>query len=73
MHIVAIGWLYVTVLMALTESSVVAGILSFLFYGLGPVTLLLWLSGYRARRRVSGSSQEPTSRPHRVDDDMAER
>ena len=43
MYIIAIGWLYVTVLMALTETSVVAGVLTFLFYGLFPVALLVWL------------------------------
>jgi hypothetical protein len=51
MYIVAIGWLYVTVLVALNETSVVAGIASFLFYGLLPCGLLLWLGGSRARRQ----------------------
>ena len=54
MYIVAIGWLYVTVLMALTEASVTAGILTLLFYGLLPLALLLWLCGGPARRRRSG-------------------
>ena len=51
MYIIAIGWLYVTVLVALNETSVVAGIASFLFYGLLPCGLLLWLGGSRARRQ----------------------
>ena len=51
MYIVAIGWLYVTVLVALNETSVVAGIASFLFYGLLPCGLLLWLGGSRVRRQ----------------------
>ena len=51
MYIIAIGWLYVTVLVALNEPSVVAGIASFLFYGLLPCGLLLWLGGGRARRQ----------------------
>jgi hypothetical protein len=50
-YIIAIGWLYVTVLMALTEGSVVAGLLSLTFYGLLPVALLLWLFGGPTRRR----------------------
>jgi hypothetical protein len=53
MHIIAIGWLYVTVLMALTEQSVVAGVLTFVFYGLAPVALVLWLLGTPARRRAA--------------------
>jgi hypothetical protein len=51
MYIIAIGWLYVTVLVALNEPSVVAGIISFLFYGLLPCGLLLWLGGSRMRRQ----------------------
>lgn len=51
MYIVAIAWLYVTLLMALTEGSIVAGIATFLFYGLLPLALLLWLVGTPARRR----------------------
>jgi hypothetical protein len=50
MHIIAIGWIYVAGLMALTESSIVAGILSFVFYGLMPVALLSWIGGSRKRR-----------------------
>ena len=51
MYIVAIAWLYVTILMAATETSLVAGILSFVFYGLAPLALLLWLMGTPQRRR----------------------
>ena len=51
MYIVAIAWLYVTILMAATETSLVAGILSFVFYGLAPLALLLWLLGTPQRRR----------------------
>lgn len=51
MYIVAIGWLYVTVLMAATERSVTAGVLTFLAYGLAPLALLLWLFGGPRRRR----------------------
>ena len=51
MYIVAIAWLYVTILMAATEASLVAGILSFVFYGLAPLALLLWLMGTPQRRR----------------------
>lgn len=53
MHIIAIGWLYVTLLMALTETSVVAGALTFVFYGLAPVALILWLLGTPGRRRAA--------------------
>ncbi len=51
MYIIAIGWLYVTLLVAANEPSVIAGIISFLFYGLMPCALLLWLGGSKARRQ----------------------
>ena len=51
MYIVAIGWLWVVLMMAVTETSVTAGILTFFFYGLAPIALFLWLAGTPARRR----------------------
>lgn len=51
MYIVAIGWLYVAILMAITENSVVAGLASFFFWGLLPVGLLFYFGGTRHRRR----------------------
>lgn len=60
MYIIAIGWLYVTVLMAFTETSIVAGALTLFFYGLLPVSLLLWLlsSPVRRQRRRYREAQE---------------
>ncbi len=51
MYIVAIAWLYVVLMMSLTETSVVAGIATFVFYGLAPLSLFLWLVGTPQRRR----------------------
>ena len=51
MYIVAVAWLYVTLLMAVAERSVVAGVLTFVFYGLAPLLLLLWLFGIPRRAR----------------------
>lgn len=50
MYIIAIAWMYVVVLMAATEKSIAAGLLTFLFYGLLPCALLLWLLGVKHRR-----------------------
>lgn len=52
MYIVAIGWLYVVILMAFTEQNVTAGVLTFIFYGLAPCALLLWLFGGPMRSRA---------------------
>jgi hypothetical protein len=51
MYIIAIGWLYVTALVAANEATIVAGILSFIIYGLMPCALLLWLGGSKVRRQ----------------------
>jgi len=69
MHIIVIAWLYVTVLMALAESSVVAGILTLLFYGLVPTALLLWLFGGPVRRRAARLSQDASRTPSNGGDD----
>lgn len=51
-HIVAIAWLYVTILIAATEPSLVGGILTFVLYGLGPLALFLYLFGRRRKRSM---------------------
>lgn len=71
MYIIVIGWLYVTVLMALTENSVVAGILTLTFYGLLPSALLLWLFGgpMRRRRRATRLAGESGGKESGADDE----
>ena len=51
MYLIPIAWLYVVVLVAASEDTVVAAVLTFLFWGLAPLALFLWLSGTPARRR----------------------
>jgi TRAP-type C4-dicarboxylate transport system permease small subunit len=48
--IIVIGWLYVTILVAANEPTVISGIISFLFYGALPCGLLLYFAGSRVRR-----------------------
>lgn len=76
MYIVAIAWLYVTLMMAATESSVVAGVLTFLFYGLLPCALFIWLFSTPQRRRnrrakesaePGASIEQPLDQPDRTD------
>lgn len=65
MYIVAIAWLYVTLMMALTEPSITAGVLTFTFYGLLPCALLLWVIGtpQRRRNRLMRSLQQSPRQP----------
>ena len=50
MYIIVIAWLYVVVLMAATEKNLVSSILTFLFYGLIPCAILLWILGVNHRK-----------------------
>jgi hypothetical protein len=61
MYIVAIAWLYVTLLMAVTERNVVAGVMTFLAYGFLPLALLLWLLGGPRRRRRRDAGDDGAS------------
>ena len=63
MHIVAIAWLYVTSMMAITEKNITAGVLTFVFYGLAPTALLLWLGGTRRRRRTAKQKAATSNKP----------
>jgi hypothetical protein len=63
MYVIAIGWLYVTLLMAATEANLTAGVLTFYLpakrnpryakrlYGAAPLALFLWVMGTPQRRR----------------------
>jgi hypothetical protein len=59
MYIVAIAWLYVVVLMTLTETSFIAGLVTLVFYGIAPLALFLWLMGTPERRRRQRSREQP--------------
>ncbi len=58
MHLVAIAWLYVALMMALAEAShsggsLLGAVLTFFLYGLGPLALVLYLMATPARRRAA--------------------
>ena len=50
MWIVALGWIYVVALMAATEPSVVAGIMTFFGYCVLPLSLVFYVTGSKRRR-----------------------
>jgi len=58
MHIVAIGWMYVVLMMSLTEKSFVAGAMTFMFYGVVPVGIIWYLSGSGKRRFRARAAQQ---------------
>lgn len=67
MYIVAIAWLYVVLMMAITETSFVAGMLTLLFYGLAPMALFFWLVGTPQRRRSRKAAEQQLGDPNGSD------
>jgi hypothetical protein len=67
MYIIAIGWMWVVLMMAITESNIVAGMLSLVFYGVLPCSLLLWLMGTPARRRRRAREEATGTEPPEKD------
>lgn len=51
MYIVALAWIYVVLMMSITEHSLVAGVMTFLMYGVVPVSIILYVMGTPQRRR----------------------
>lgn len=63
MYLIVIAWLYVTLLMALAEAfssqgSVLGAIITFVFYGLLPMALVVYLMGTPLRRKAIRQSEE---------------
>lgn len=57
MHLVVIAWLYVALMMAVAEATntngtVLGAILTFILYGLLPLSIVLYLMGTPARRKA---------------------
>ena len=57
MYIIVAGWLYVALMMAVAEGtnstgSLLGAIITFLLYGVAPVSLLIYLLGTPARKRA---------------------
>lgn len=73
MYIVPIAWLYVTLMMAVAEATSTQGtllgaIITFVLYGVAPVSLVMYLlltpARRRARRRREAASIEPDAGGH---------
>jgi hypothetical protein len=77
MYIVAIAWIYVVLMMSITEHSVVAGVMTFLLYGVLPLLIILYLmdAPRRKRKRVADEKllreeevKAPASVPPQMDE-----
>lgn len=63
MLIVAVAWIYVVGLMALTEPTIVAGIMTLLIYCVVPLSILFYLTGSRRRKtkRLAAEKKLPAA------------
>jgi hypothetical protein len=78
MYLIVIAWLYVTLLMALaeafsTQGTVLGAIITFLFYGVLPMSLVVYVMGTPLRRKdrmrradmeTQASGREPNTSGH---------
>ena len=63
MYLIVIAWLYVTLMMGLaeafsTQGSVLGAIITFVFYGLLPMALVVYLMGTPLRRKAIRRQEE---------------
>lgn len=74
MYIIAIAWVYVALLAAASDTTLVGGILTFVFWGLAPLALFLWLGGTPARRRIKArhAAEDDSDGKDRADSDSGQ-
>ena len=82
MYIVPIGWLYVTMMMAVVEATsdtgtVLGAIITFVLYGLLPTSIMWYLMSTPARKRAIKAREaaelptEPTATPESTQPDAS--
>lgn len=57
MYLIAIGWLYVALMMSVAEAtntngSILGAIITFALYGVGPIALVMYIGGAPGRRQA---------------------
>ena len=83
LYLVAIGWMYVVLLMTVAEAlspngGVLGATLTFVFYGALPLSIMLYILGTPARRRAlrareaaAASATQPDGSGHAASDTLA--
>jgi hypothetical protein len=73
MYIVLIAWLYVVIMIAIVSDSILKGVVRFVFLGVIPVGLWLWMTLHRRKRiahdnePIVAQQKEIESRNSRID------
>ena len=68
LYLVAIGWMYVVLMMSVAEAlapngSLLGAFITFVFYGVLPLALVLYLLGTPARRRALRAAEKSATQP----------
>jgi len=68
LYVVAIGWMYVVLMMSVAEAlspsgSLLGAVITFFFYGVLPLALVLYILGTPARRRALRAREPSGSQP----------
>ncbi|MEC5215637.1 preprotein translocase subunit SecG [Actimicrobium sp. GrIS 1.19] len=71
MIMVAIAWIYVVLLMSMTEQTIVAGVMTFLFYCVFPLSIILYVMGTPQRKR-NRQAQEKSRQTQALSADQTE-
>ncbi|EGF33366.1 hypothetical protein IMCC9480_503 [Oxalobacteraceae bacterium IMCC9480] len=58
LYLVAIAWVYVVLLMAMTEVSFIAGLMTFFFYCAFPLSVILYVMGSPQRKRKRQAAEK---------------
>jgi hypothetical protein len=66
-YIVAIGWFFVIIMMAITATSFLSGVVTLICYGILPLGLFLWIVGTPQRRRRAASRDAVDEEPDQRD------
>lgn len=77
MYLVVVGWLYVVVMMVVAEAmsptgSILGAIVTFFFYGLLPVALVIYLMSGPYRRRIMRAREAAEERAREQGRDSAD-
>lgn len=68
MHIVAVAWIYVVLMMAVAEAqssqgTVLGAVFTFLLYGVLPLSIVLYVLGTPGRRRARAAREQAEKPP----------
>lgn len=68
MYLVAIAWMYVVLMMAVAEAvssqgTVIGAVITFVLYGILPLSLVMYILGTPGRKRVRKLAEETAAAP----------